>query len=121
MGDVERGDLAALATPQHRPARRILDRVAPDRLIQERDAHADHPIAAIALGERIAEYLVQRTDLLRTHRLRTIERPDVSPAARRGHQSPASASCGRTGEPSGGASSGASPPCSTTEAPDAGS
>ena len=38
--DVERRDLAALVAPHHRAAGRILDRVAPDRGIEERHAHA---------------------------------------------------------------------------------
>ena len=46
------------------PAVGILDRVAPDRRIEKRHAHADHAVAAIALGERVAEHLVERGDVL---------------------------------------------------------
>src|SRR4029079_12827807 len=63
MRDVERDDLLAFTTPRHRPRPRILDRITPDRRIQEWHAYADHPVTPIAFRERIAEYLIQRRDV----------------------------------------------------------
>src|SRR5688500_12129134 len=64
MYHVEGRDLPALVAPEQCAVGGILDRVAPDRWIEERYADADHAVAAIALGERVAEDLIQGSDVV---------------------------------------------------------
>ena len=90
MDHVERDDVTAIVAPEHRALRCVLDRVAPDGGIEERDAHADHAVATIALGERVAEHLVQLADLVEPSTKRPFDRVRA-PGARRRHQSAAPA------------------------------
>ena len=52
MRHVERGHLASLTTPEHRPRASVLQRIPPDRRVEERDAHANHPVATIPIRDR---------------------------------------------------------------------
>ena len=89
MYHVERRDVPAVVTPEHRPRVGVLDRVAPDRRIEIRDAHANHAVATIALGERVAEDLVQIGDVLEPRPERAVDGVRWAPRASRDHQSAA--------------------------------
>src|SRR5437773_2964854 len=89
--DVERDDLAALAAPHHRPVRGVANRITPHRGVQERYAHADHAVAAVALRERLAEDLIELVDLIEPRGIRAVENVAWTPRARGRHQSAAPA------------------------------
>src|SRR5262247_2961523 len=84
MHHVERHDASAIVAPQHRAVVCVFDRVAPDRRVEERDAHADHAVTTISLGERIAEDLIQLIDVVEFRANRTFDRL-LSPRARGRH------------------------------------
>src|SRR6185295_2503634 len=90
MRDVERDDLLAFTTPRHRPRPRILDRITPDRRIQDRQAPTDHPVTAVAFRERVAEHLVQRGDVRLPHGVRPVSMTRGFPIACGRHQPVAS-------------------------------
>ena len=87
---VERDDVTALVAPEHRALSGILDRVPPDSRVEKRHADADHPVATIALRERVAEDLIQLGDLIESRAERPFDRVRA-PHARRRHQSAAPA------------------------------
>src|SRR2546425_3520248 len=60
---VERGDLAGLVTPQHRPLARVEQGVAPHVGIELRHAHAHQAVAAVAISEGFREHAVQPVDV----------------------------------------------------------
>jgi hypothetical protein len=71
---VEGDDVTAVVAPEHRAGVGIFDRVAPDRRIEKGNAHANHAVAPIPLGERIAEDLIQFGDLLQPRTERPFDR-----------------------------------------------
>src|SRR5262245_64056582 len=75
MRDVERDDLIPLPAPRHRARSGVLDCITPDCWIEKRYAHADHPVAPIALGKRVAEHLIERRHVALPHRVGTVSVP----------------------------------------------
>src|SRR2546422_926640 len=63
MSDVERRDVVVLVAPDHRSFTGIEQRVPPDERIELRDANADQPVAAVAVGEGFREDAVQPLDV----------------------------------------------------------
>src|SRR5579862_245785 len=59
---VKRGDRATVIAPDHRAQVGILDRIAPDRRIEERHPDTGQAVAAISLRKSRAEDLVQFAD-----------------------------------------------------------
>jgi len=52
----------------------VFDRVTPNRRVEKRDPHPNHPVATIALGERVAEDLIQLADLVELRAIWAVDR-----------------------------------------------
>jgi hypothetical protein len=76
---VERDDRVVLVAPEERAAVRVFDRVTPDVRVEERHAHADHAVAAVALRKRVAEHGVERRDVVRPRDVGTVRRRRAAP------------------------------------------
>src|SRR5580698_2686782 len=114
--DVECRHLAALPPPQHRTGSRIVQRVPPDRWIEEWHPHPHHPIPAIPLRERVAEYPVERRDVLPPRHEWPVRLMLLAPGARDRHHAALSATIGRSSGDVGSGSPDAST-CSVTAHP----
>src|SRR3990172_7240363 len=84
--DVERRDRTPIVAPEHRAVARILDRIAPDGGVERRHAHAHQAVAAVPVGEGLAEERVQRTDVGPLNGERSVEMAHVADVNARHHQ-----------------------------------